>query len=207
MWTYYIDAMLKLNADLSSQASMKRFALQKAFEGATESDHMSEDYYIRYIEILYTENPKDGNIERVFQKSTAAHETSLKLWNLCLRYYMEGNDFKKIQNIFNTAKTLLGANGAELWQLYFLNLKSYQSTEIKREFDQIFIEELSCQSHPSFNTLKTQVLQLLAATVNIEEVRTIYEKFVINQPACYEVHETMANIEASQVRKLFRKFD
>lgn len=198
MWNYYIDAMLELNSDLSTQSSMKRFALKKAFEGANESNHMSEDHYLMYIELLYTNNPKDDNIEKVFRKATKIYESSVRIWLLCMRYYIQENSFKKLQDVFKTAKTSLGAKGAELWQLYLIYLKSCRSSEAHAEFER-YIFELSRQQHATFNVLKAQILELLATTVNMKRARKTYGLFIKNYPVCYEVHEMMAELEAKQV--------
>lgn len=65
MWDYYINAMLELNADLSTQASLKRHALSRAFRAAFESNNMSEDHYIQYVELLYAFNPKQQLVVQV----------------------------------------------------------------------------------------------------------------------------------------------
>lgn len=202
MWNYYIDAMMELNSDLSTQSSIKRFALRKAFEGANETNHMSEDHYLQYIELLYTNNPKDGTIEKVFQKATKIYENSLKIWLQCMRFYIQDNNFKNIQNVFRTAKHVLGPNGAELWQLYLIYLKSCRSSEAHAEFDR-YIFELSRQPHATFNVLKADIIELLATTVNIKRARKIYSLFIKHVPACYEVHEMMAELEAKQVTNCF----
>lgn len=199
MWNYYIDAMLELNSDLSTQAAMKRFALKKAFEGANAANHMSEDHYLQYIELLYTNNPKDENIERVFQKATKIYASSVRIWLLCMRYYIQGNNFKKLQEVFKTAKFLLGPKGAELWQLYFIYLKSCRSSEAHTEFER-FINELSRQSYPTFNVLKAQILELLAITTNMKKARKTYNLFAERYPSCYEVHDMMAELEEKQVK-------
>lgn len=198
MWNYYIDAMLELNSDLSTQSSMKRFALKKAFEGANAANHMSEDHYLQYIELLFTNNPKDENIEKVFQKATKIYETSVRIWLLCMRYYIQENNFKKLQDVFKTAKFLLGPKGADLWQLYFIYLKSCRSSEAHVEFER-YINELSRQTYATFNVLKAQILELLATTANMKKARKTYDLFVERHPVCYEVHEMMADLEAKQV--------
>lgn len=198
MWNFYINAMIDLNSDLSTQASLKRLSLKRAFEGANKSNQMSEDHYLQYIELLYTNNPKDANIQSVFQRATKIYSKSLRIWLLCMRFYLQGNCFKKVQDVFNKAKNLLGAKGADLWQLYLIYLKSCRSSEAHIEFDR-YIDELARQPHATFNVLKAQILELLATTVNMKRARKKYGLFIKHYPACYEVHEMMADLEAKQV--------
>lgn len=200
MWNFYVNAMLDLNSDLSTQSSMKRFSLRRAFEGAHQSNHMSEDHYLQYIELLYSNNPKDDIIETVLQKATKVYENSLRIWLLCMRFYIQENSFKKVQEIFKVAKNVLGAKGADLWQLYVMYLKSCRSSEAHAEFDR-YIMELSRQQHPTFNNLKAQILELLAATTTMKRARKTYSLFIKHYPGGYEVHEMMAELEAKQVRQ------
>lgn len=204
MWSYYINAMLALNDDKSiatSLIALKRFSLSQAFEEANNSNQMSETHYLQYIELLYSSNPKDENIEQVFQKATKMYGTSESIWLQYLRYYIQANNFKKLKDIFKTAKLRLGATmGAEVWELYLIYLKSLQSNEANSEFERL-ISEVACQPHRNFNVLKAHILELLATTISMKRARKTYQLFIKHFPSCYEVHEMMAELEAKQVKK------
>lgn len=199
MWNYYVNAMLELNNDLSTQSSIKRYALSRAFQAANASNNMSEDHYLQYIELLYANNPKDDNIAQVLQKATTIYGTSLKVWLLCMRYYIQDNKFKKVQEVFLNAKTKLGLKGADIWQLYLIYLKTQQTSETSQEFERL-VHEVSAQPHASFNLLKAQILELLATTVSMKRARKTYQVFIKNFPVCYEVHDMMAELESKQVK-------
>lgn len=202
MWNFYINAMLDLNNEISAtstQVGLKRFSLSQAFEGANNSNQMSETHYLQYIELLYSNNPKDENIEQVFQKATKIYETSENIWLQYLRYYIQVNNFKKLKDIFKAAKLRLGpTKGSDVWELYSIYLKSLQSNEANSEFERL-ISEVSCQPHKSFNVLKAHILELLATTVSMKRARKTYKMFIRNFPSCYEVHEMMAELESKQV--------
>lgn len=198
MWDYYLNAMLELNSDLTTQAALKRHLLSRAFRAANESNNMSEDHYLQYVEMLYANNPKDETIALVLNKSTTKFNHSLKVWMQCMRYYIHDNNFKQTQEIFQKAKKNLGANGQELWQLYLIYLKTHQNTEANQEFEHL-VHEVSCQPHSAFNVFKAKILELLATTVNIKRARKTYQLFIKNFPNCYEVHEMMADLESKQV--------
>lgn len=189
--------MLELNSDLSTQSSLKRMALKRAFEGAHLSNYMTEDQYLQYIELLCSNNPKDETIEKVLHKATQIHKNSLKIWNMRIRYYIQANNFKKLQENFVEIKKL-GAKGAELWHLYLVYLKSCHNSEANSFFDRQ-IKELAFQSHPSFNVVKAQMIELFAITVNMKRARGVYRAFIKHHSNCYEVHEMMAELESKQV--------
>lgn len=199
MWNYYIDAMLELNSDLTTQASLKRQALARAFRTANESKNMSENHYLQYVELLYANNPKDETIIQVLDKSTTKFNQSLKVWMQCMRYYIQENNFKKTQEIFQKAKNNLGSNGNELWQLYLIYLKTLQSPEANQEFENL-VQEVSRQTHAAFNSFKAKIIELIATTVNIKRARKTYQMFIKITPSCYEVHDMMAELESKQVR-------
>lgn len=198
MWNYYINAMVELNSDLSTQSSLKRYALKRAFEIAHQTNHMSEDQYLQYIELLHSINPKDETIEQVLQKAAVVYKNSMKIWNLRMRFYIQTNQFKKLQEMFVEVKKL-GANGADLWHLYLMYLKSCHNTEANNLFDR-HIKDLARQKNPSFNALKAQMIELYATTGNIKRARNLYKMFIKLYPICYEVHEMMAELEAKQVQ-------
>lgn len=203
IWSYYINAMLALNEDktiVTTLVGLKRFCLSQAFEGANNSNQMSETHYLQYIELLYSSNPKDEHIEQVFQKATKLYGTSENIWLQYLRYYIQANNFKKLKDIFKTAKLQLGATmGAEVWELYLIYLKYVQSNEANSEFERLILE-LACQPHANFNVLKAHILELLATTVSMKRARKTYQLFIKHFPSCYEVHEMMAELEAKQVK-------
>lgn len=190
--------MIDLNADLSSQSALKRYALSRAFDGANNSNQMSEKHYLQYVELLYSNNPKDENIGYVFQKATKTYENSENIWLQYLRYYIQQNNYKKLKEIFKIAKDRLGAKGSEIWELYLVYLKSLQGYEANNEFEHL-IDEIAIQPHNSFGFLKANVLELLATTVNMKRARKTYYEFIKNFPNSYEVHNMMADLEAKQV--------
>lgn len=198
MWNFYINAMLEMNSDLTTQASLKRQALNRAFRAANESNNMSENHYLQYVELLYANNPKDETIAQVLEKATTKFNQTLKVWMQCMRYYIQENNFKKTQEVFQKAKHHLGPNGQELWQLYLIYLKTLQSAEAIQEFESL-VQEVSRQTHPAFNVFKAKIIELIATTVNIKKARKTYQMFTKNCPGSYEVHEMMADLESKQV--------
>lgn len=198
MWNFYLNAMLELNSDLSTQSAIKRVSLKRAFEGANKENFLSEDQYLQYIELLWSLNPKDETIEKVFHKATKIYENSVEVWKMCMRYYIQERKFNNLKEIFKVAKGLHGAKGMELWQLYLIFLKSHRSSEAQAEFER-YICDLSRQPYATFNVLKAQILELLATTVSMKRARKTYAIFIKHHPYCYEVHQMMADLESKQV--------
>lgn len=198
MWDYYVNAMIELNRDLSSQKEIKQKALIKAFGGACQFNHLTEENSIQYIELMYELNPSDENIEKVFQKATKANGRSMRLWLLCMRYYIQRNNSKKVRETFRVSKELLGRNGVEIWELYMMYIKSSGNADAHKEFKHFNIE-LSRQHNPAFDRLKANILEMLASTAGMKAVQETYELFTKNYPICDEIHAMMTEIDGRQV--------
>lgn len=203
MWNYYIDAMLELNKNPTQLNGFKRFLLGRAFAGANNANHMSETNYLQYIELLNSNNSKDENIIHVFKKATQIYSTSENFWIQYLRYYIQANNVKKIKEIFNAARTRLGSNCANIWELYliFLSSRSIYCEESKVELEKM-IDEVVVRPEKSLNVLKARVLELVANTMDIYRARKTYKLFIESNPSCYEVHCVMADLEATQVTQV-----
>lgn len=202
MWNYYINAMLELNSDLSTQSGNKRSALKRAFELADEHQQMSADHYIQYIQLLSTQDKDTPNrisaIYKVFENATRKYDKSLQIWSFCMRFHIQENDFNRVHDVFMKAHRLLGDDCADLWHLYMVYLRSSRSAAAHIEFDKC-INALAKRKHSNFNVLKAQMLELLAVTVNMKKARKTYELFVERFPDCYDMHDRMAELEAMQV--------
>lgn len=202
MWTYYIDAMLELNNDLSTKAACKRSVLGRAFLTANESNKMSENHYLQYIELLHSNNPKDENIIRVFRKAVSLYKNSTKIWLQFMRFYIQADNIDKVRETFKAARLQIGSNGADLWQLYMMYLKAIQNPSTNTEFERL-IQEVACQPYSEFNNLKAFILETVAVTSNIKRARKCYDLFIRHMATCYEVHAMMADLEAKQVNICF----
>lgn len=205
MWNFYINAMIDLNSDLSTQSLLKQSSLKRAFQGASRSSQMTEDYYIQYIELLFRMNQNDEMIERLLQKVTKMYQRSLRIWLLCMRYHIQKSNLQKVREIFKVAKNSLGTNGVQIWELYIISVKTSRSAEASIEFNH-FVVELSRQQDPAFDKLKASILEMLAATSNMKRVRKTYELFIKRYPESYEVYDMMATLESKQVIIAIREF-
>lgn len=211
MWKYYIDAMLDLNKDTSWQPNLKRFVLGKAMKKASETNHMSEEHYLKYLEILFNDKVSDIEIMSVFKKATSKYQLSLKLWTMYMNYYLQRNDFDNVRFVFRKAKKHLGKDSVSLWHKYLLFLRLDLNSERNAEFNRC-INELATITYPEFSHIKATVIEMHAITMNIQRARKIYRVFIQSESNCYEVYEMMSKIEANQVndhfhwKRIFFKF-
>lgn len=199
MWTYYLNAMLELNNDLSTLAECKRSNLGRAFMAANESNKMSENHYLQYIELLHSNNPNDENIIRVFRKAVTLYPKSIKIWLQYMHLYIFADNMAKVRETFKAARLQMGTKGAaDLWKMYLVFLKSKWHASTNTEFDRL-IQEIASHPYPEFDNLKAFILESVAVTSNIKRARKYYDLFVRHKANCYEIHTMMADLEAKQV--------
>jgi len=65
MWSFYINAMIDINRDLTTHAALKKKSLNDAFKGAHSAQCLSEDQYFHYIENLIEAEEKEDYIVEV----------------------------------------------------------------------------------------------------------------------------------------------
>lgn len=62
MWDYYLTTMFDINVDLATLAPLKRNLLNRALHAANNSGNMSEEFYLKFVELLYAHgNGKQNN--------------------------------------------------------------------------------------------------------------------------------------------------
>lgn len=199
MWTYYVDAMIELNRDGGRQAQFRRSLLGRAFKAATETGHMSEDHYQKYIELLFSDlDANKAELIKVFEQAVAKYETSLRLWSMYLTYYLHRNDYENVRAVFRRAKKILGRKSIPLWRKYLTYLRVQPANEQVAEFNRCMNEIVALQ-HAEYNELKAHIVTMHYKIGTIARARRIYKAFVDGMPNCYEVHAAMADLEAKCV--------
>lgn len=191
--------MLELNKDLSTQSSMKKYALNEAFRLAnTKSAHMTEDHYAKYLGLLHTDNPTDDSIEQVLANATTIHKTSVELWLQRLRFYIQKKNFAKIKEIFLQARGHLGSKGAEIWRWYLIYIKSHRTPP--GELDR-FIVDLSQQRNSAFYLVKSHIIELLGNTSNTQRALDACELFIQNDPDCEDYGAWKKDLVEKKVKR------
>lgn len=125
MWSLYIDAMIELNNNKSTQQSLKQKCLLAAYEGADEARCLSERQYLQYIELLKSlpDDEYGQQLCNVLGSATGKYCDSIELWKLYLKYFMRKDDENKVYDIFAIASKTIGSGSLPLWELlkqYFL---------------------------------------------------------------------------------------
>lgn len=198
MWNLYLKAMHDVNKDLTTNRAIKRFCLTRAYLGAHRELLLSKAQYLQFIELAWSVNPHDESIEEVFIKAHKHYGNSLELCDMFMRYYVHRNQYQKLKNLFYIVREVHGSQAVNLWILYFTFIKGKTGSEIQAEVDN-FIRDLSRQKYATFTSLKNQMIVFLATRSGLNSARTAYDMFTKQQPDCFGVYETMADLESQQV--------
>uniref|UniRef100_A0A1B0DPT5 U3 small nucleolar RNA-associated protein 6 homolog n=1 Tax=Phlebotomus papatasi TaxID=29031 RepID=A0A1B0DPT5_PHLPP len=197
MWSYYINTMLELNQDTSAQATLKKKVLHVAMRGAYEAGFLSEAHYIYFIEQLF--KARDCRMEymlEVFDKATKTHVTSVRLWEMWMRFHIQQESEQSLYEVFRQGVRKLSEESYPLWQLI---IQYYQvRPDLPNRVEEIFNEAIL--QPPSISSrLKAQYIEYTAITKDINAARQKYDDLMLNTTPCLEIHEKMAFLESTQV--------
>lgn len=116
-----------------------------------------------------------------------------------MRYFIYNDEFENVQETFRIAKKCLHNDGAQIWQLFLIYLKTTSGLDPRAEADRL-VTEIAPMCSKGFDKFKVQVIEMMATMYSIRKARTTYELFIKNQPKCYPVHDKMIDLESKQVR-------
>ncbi|XP_037931962.1 U3 small nucleolar RNA-associated protein 6 homolog [Teleopsis dalmanni] len=199
MWTKYINAMLKLNQDMSAEKVLKRKCLAIAFKEGHASRLMSVDHYCTYVQMLL-ESPTGVPIaEQTLMDALKIHK-SIKLYELLLSTYIVADNEPKAYETFRTANDELGAQKCvSLWRSLIQFYKTHYN-DCGKQLQKLFKE--ACQeASPDFGEFRCNYLDFCILNFSMQKTRSEYDKLCLLPPPCRELHQKMAALESQTVAK------
>uniref|UniRef100_A0A336LW32 CSON002680 protein n=1 Tax=Culicoides sonorensis TaxID=179676 RepID=A0A336LW32_CULSO len=199
MCSLYIETMLNLNSDMTSEANFKRKCLGNAFKMGHETDLMSPEHYSTYIKLILEGNStKSDLVEEIFEKSLKLYKESSELWLIRLSYTIKNYDELTVESIFQSAITALNEDKElPLWEAMF----NYHAVQLNNEnsLDAFFQKAINHKNSIISSHFKPNYIEWLCLTKNIQIARQTYKKLTLNSNPCLELHRKMAQIETAQL--------
>lgn len=208
MWSYYVDAMCKLNDDTTYLIDYKRFLYFEALKECSKTDYMSELHYAQYLEILYhlskrlEDQLKISPILKTFDQAVGKYPKSTKLWMMYTTFYIQRSELSKVNSVLERAVPLLGIAAIPLWEKYLNFTLSHRSPKYSAAFKKSSNKIMAFQQ-PEYNKLKATLVELHAKKDDIAQARQVYKQIVSFNTNCVEVHEKMLDLEQTQVNTIF----
>ncbi|XP_063700109.1 U3 small nucleolar RNA-associated protein 6 homolog [Culicoides brevitarsis] len=198
MCLLYIDAMLSLNTDMTSDANARRKALGNAFKRGHESGLMSSEHYLTYLKLLLeAKEGKDDHIESIFQKSLALHPKCSDLWVLQLKYVIRTSDHSTIQKTFEAAlKAVDKDSELPVWETMYLYCAVQNNDKF---FEDFFQKAISSKNSLVSSHFKPEYIEWVCLTKSLSNARQTYKYLTLNTTPCLELHRKMAQLETSQM--------
>ncbi|XP_050077381.1 U3 small nucleolar RNA-associated protein 6 homolog [Anopheles maculipalpis] len=203
MHSFCIDAMLELNSTQDETVGVqksKRKALANAFKRALVADLLEEKKLLQYLKLLlHNNNPKEELIMSVIGKGLEQYPASVKIWQSYMRYLMVHKDVEEdeLEAVFRKGVSSLPekSNRLPLWEMLF----HYYSNrpDLPGKLEQLFRRaidqgpEISHHYQPLF-------LDYIMSKSSIAKARSEYQRLVKNYTTTLELHQKMANLEATQ---------
>lgn len=199
MWTHYINTMLALNEDIKTLPTLKRSVLGCAFKAACDAKQISESHCTQYIAIMYATGASEDLILNIIEGGLAIYPSSSALWESLMKFYIQCEDDKKVEEVFKNAKRKLGNESYPIWNLYlkYLLVKTDESNKIKE-----FFEDIVKQPHANFRSLKVDCIENTAALFGVSNARKFFNSTIKNGFPCLEMYNKIAEIEELQVKTI-----
>lgn len=195
MWTYYINAMIDLNKDSSTQSKLRYNCLLTAFKSADDASALTEEQYIQYIDNLKRSTESDETAHlmlAVLHGATITYSTSVELWSMYLKYFIKQNNEAKVREIFAIATKKCGRKSLPLWELLKQYLYIVTLAEDKQKQEKFFLDAMS-QAEPISSHFKSEYIEWLAFTSGIFKAREIFYDLIEKSPS-YAMHMKMLEI-------------
>ncbi|XP_065095311.1 U3 small nucleolar RNA-associated protein 6 homolog [Ochlerotatus camptorhynchus] len=199
MWSHYIDAMLKLNEDMSSHQKLRRRVLGVAFKKAFETGFLEEDKYAQYLKLLiHTDKPQDTFVTEVLEKALGAYPNSIKLWELHLNYLARKEaSAEEFDAVFK--KSLNKCTG-DVLPLWIVRFQYYHTrTDLHQRLEKTFKEAINQTPAISVH-FQPLYLEFLVITEDIDAARKQYRQMQRSCCPCLELHRKMAQLESIQAQ-------
>ncbi|XP_013107134.2 U3 small nucleolar RNA-associated protein 6 homolog [Stomoxys calcitrans] len=194
MWSYFINAMLDLNQDMSTEGDMKRYCLSKAFNMGHKSQLMSVTHYKALVEMLLKSPPNGiSRVETILQE-VVEFKNTVEIYELWMQVYSKTQNEARFYEIFIKANKELGfAKCVSLWHLAIKFYEAYYDEYPKKLHG--ILQEAAKQIHPEFGVFRAYLVEYTMRYETLKKARELYDELCQIPPPCLELHRKMAEIE------------
>uniref|UniRef100_A0A8D8B5S7 U3 small nucleolar RNA-associated protein 6 homolog n=1 Tax=Culex pipiens TaxID=7175 RepID=A0A8D8B5S7_CULPI len=199
MWTLYVDAVLKLNEDMTSHQKLRRKTLGNVFKKAFESGSLEEDKYVQYLKLMINvDQPQESLVTAVLTKAIESYPKSTKLWVLHLTFLAKQEaPASEIEDIFKKALVNCTEDLLSLWTVRFQYY--HTRTDLPKALEQTFKDAI-VQPPTIASHFQPLYLEFLVVTRNIDAARKKYLEIQKNCAPCLELHRKMSQLESIQAQ-------
>ncbi|XP_075158653.1 U3 small nucleolar RNA-associated protein 6 homolog [Haematobia irritans] len=193
MWSYFINAMLDLNQDMSTEGDLKRYCLSKAFNMGHKSRLMSVTHYEALVELLLKSPNGIIQVETII-KEVLAFNNSVRIYELLMKAYGKTQNPSAFYEVFLKANKELGiAKCVSLWHMAIKFFEAYVDEHPKKLPG--LLQEAAKQVHPEFGIFRAYFIEYTMRCESLGKARELYDELCQIPPPCLELHRKMAEIE------------
>lgn len=200
LWSRYLDTLLSsivTNEDLTPSKKLKNTfragLIKKAFRQASEENCLSEQYYMKWLDLAM-----DSEIPDILAKVSFDTPQPVHMWKSRFKdaVFNQIQDSESIDKIFYEGIKQLQSKSLPLWLEY---IKYYKFHNNKNKVKSIYQDGFK-QSPEISQILKPQYIQWLCFIEGIENARAQYKILVNQLPHCLQLHKTMYQMESMELK-------
>lgn len=191
LYSMYLDCLIDSQREHNELPnSVKKNLLLSALEEASNEKHLTEQYYIKWLELV-----TDEDALRILEKGTVALPDSIDLWRLRLRYAVMTDSKREVNKVFEDGLKKLNKRSLPLWHMY---LRYYGLLGLEKNIENIY-QRAVIQPPEISQAMKPKYIEWLAVTKGINEARKKYNELARQTPYCKELHSTMSKLESTKI--------
>lgn len=182
MLTLYIAELLELESKSSIKgSSMKlvRHSLGKSLSRGYNEDILSVDHYILFLKLRMVnleKNKKD--IEEMLETGARLYPTSLEIFELSIRYFIETKNHDQITKTFNFAIENNKKNAIELYQFM---CEVYLNTEEKEKARAAMLQAVNSGNKKLSESFQSYYIEYHSMTEGIDKAREVFNQLLTSK--------------------------
>ncbi|KAH8304199.1 U3 small nucleolar RNA-associated protein 6 homolog [Drosophila kikkawai] len=198
MWSRYLDAMLALNSDTTTERVLKQQSLADALEAGHHSKMMGVKHYAVLRKMLGSAPGGRETAVTILTEALKRDESSVEMHELLLAMHIQNDSEPQVYELFNKMQRSVRSEAAALplWRSVILYYRTRQDALGSRRLDEIYA--LACKSPcVEFGELRSDYLGYLWQVRSVEAARKEYSKLAIQPPMSLALHRKMVQLESS----------
>lgn len=180
MYEFYIKKLLEVDAAKDINATslkISRQSLAKTLIKGFEENCLSEKHFIVYLQLrMLNIESNTTKIEEMLEKGLGLYSSSLKFYELAIKFFLETKSYEKVSQFFNIAVSKIPKNAIELYHfLCGVCLHNKTEKDIARN---TMKEAISSSNKQLSQAFQPYYIEYVALTESIESARKEYNSML-----------------------------
>jgi U3 small nucleolar RNA-associated protein 6 len=202
MFSFYIAKLLELDSEPDSSASclkVIRQALGKSLMRGYTEEKLSAEHFILFLELRMINIEKNrSDIEEMLEVSSRLYPSSMEIYELSIKYFVETKNYDDITKTFNFA---IDNNEKSAVELYRFLCAVYLKSEDKEKARAAMFQAVNSENRKVSEAFQPYYIEYHSSTDGIEKAREVFNQLLTTRTLnslSLEFFKTMIKIEQKE---------